>query len=133
MSLPRTSSWQHHENHDPWRFARNVDQLAHQARESLTVRRVFGDPVEHDGLTVIPAASITGGFGGGTGKDTAGQEGEGGGFGMNGRPAGALIIQNGDVRWRAAVDVNKVIGMLGMVLVTYLIMRPRVVRARNHA
>jgi uncharacterized spore protein YtfJ len=107
-----------------------VDELVNQARESLTVRRVYGDPVDHDGLTVIPAASIAGGFGGGSGKDATGQEGEGGGFGMNGRPAGAFVIQNGEVSWRPAVDVNRVIGVIGLALVTYLVMRPRMARAR---
>lgn len=107
-----------------------VDDLVTQARDSLNVRRVIGEPVEHDGLTVIPAASIAGGLGGGTGKDTTGQEGEGGGFGMAGRPAGAFVIRGGEVSWLPAVDLNRVFGVLGAVLVAYLLMRPRVVRAR---
>jgi len=109
----------------------NVEELVSSARESLTVRRVYGDPVEREGLTVIPAASIAGGFGGGTGKDPIGQEGEGGGFGMSGRPSGAYIVRNGQVSWLPAVDVNKVIGVVGMVVVTYLLMRPRMARART--
>ena len=109
----------------------NVEELVSSARESLTVRRVYGEPIERDGLTVIPAASIAGGFGGGTGKDPAGQEGEGGGFGMSGRPSGAYIVRNGQVSWLPAVDVNKVIGVFGMVVVTYLLMRPRMARART--
>ncbi len=34
------------------------------ARESLTVRRVYGEPYERNGVTVIPAASVQGGGGG---------------------------------------------------------------------
>jgi len=108
----------------------NVEELVSSARESLTVRRVYGEPIERDGLTVIPAASIAGGFGGGTGKDPAGQEGEGGGFGMTGRPAGAYVVRNGQASWLPAVDVNKVVGVVGMVVMTYLLMRPRVARSR---
>ena len=108
----------------------NINELVNQARESLTVRRVYGDPIDQGGVTVIPAASITGGFGGGKGKDLDGQEGEGGGFGMSGRPAGAYVIRNGQVSWRPAVDVNRAFGVVGLVVVTYLVMRPRMARAR---
>jgi uncharacterized spore protein YtfJ len=107
-----------------------VDELLSTARESLTVRRVYGDPIERDGLLLVPAATVAGGFGGGTGKDTGGQEGEGGGFGMAGRPAGAYVVANGQVSWRPAVDVNRVVGVVGLVVVAYLLTRPRVVRAR---
>lgn len=105
----------------------NVDDLLSTARESLTVRRVFGDAVERDGVTVIPAASVVGGFGGGKGSDP---EGEGGGFGMTGRPAGVYVLKEGQVTWNPAVDVNKVAGVLGLVIATYLLMRPRMARAR---
>lgn len=108
----------------------DVDQLLSTARESLTVRRVYGEPVERDGLTVIPAAAVAGGFGGGRGTDPQGQEGEGGGFGMSGRPAGAYVIRDGDVSWRPAVDVNRLVAVVGLVVVAYLLSRPRVVRAR---
>jgi len=110
-----------------------VDQLLHAAQESFTARRVFGEAVVEDGLTVIPAASITGGGGGGGGSDGSGQgqEGEGGGFGVSARPVGAYVIHNGRVSWRPAVDVNKAIGVVGLVMVTYLLTRPRTARARQ--
>ena len=108
----------------------DVDQLMKTAKDSLTVRRVYGDPVERDGLTVIPAASVAGGFGGGKGTDPQGQQGEGGGFGMSGRPAGAYVIRDRDVSWRPAVDVNRLAAVVGLVIAAYLLTRPRVVRAR---
>jgi uncharacterized spore protein YtfJ len=111
----------------------DVAEMLSTARESLTVRRVYGEAVERDGVTVIPAASVAGGFGGGTGKDPKGQEGEGGGFGMTGRPAGVYVVRNGEVSWRPAVDVNRVVGVVGLVLVAYLLMRPRLARARARA
>ncbi len=107
-----------------------LDELMSTARDSITVRRFFGDAVEQEGLTLIPTASIAGGLGGGKGSDPRGQEGEGGGFGMSGRPVGVYVVRNGEVTWRPAVDVNRVVTMAGLVLVTYLLMRPRMARAR---
>jgi len=70
-----------------------VGEVLSSARDTFTVKRVYGEPYEKDGLTVIPAAVVSGGAGGGTGHDEKGQEGEGGGFGMIGRPAGGLRRQ----------------------------------------
>jgi uncharacterized spore protein YtfJ len=107
-----------------------VDELLSSARDTFTVRRVYGDPYEKDGLTVIPAAVVRGGAGGGTGHDEKGQEGEGGGFGMTGRPAGAYVVKDGKVRWLPAVDPTRIFMMFGMAVIAYLLMRPRLARAR---
>jgi uncharacterized spore protein YtfJ len=88
----------------------NLHELVEQARDAITVRRVYGDPYETGGTTIIPAADVFGGGGGGTGEDKqAGQEGGGGGFGVIARPAGAYVIKNGEVRWQPAVDVNRIV------------------------
>ena len=42
----------------------DASTLLEQARDTITVRRVYGEPVEEDGLTVIPAAAVLGGGGG---------------------------------------------------------------------
>ena len=34
------------------------NELVQQARDALTVKRVFGEPYERDGVAVIPAASV---------------------------------------------------------------------------
>jgi uncharacterized spore protein YtfJ len=104
-----------------------------KATDALTVKRVFGDPYEKDGITVIPAARITGGAGGGAGHDEKGQEGEGGGFGVSGHPAGVYLVKDGQVSWRPAVDPNRVIVMVALVVIAYLFSRPRMVRARASA
>ena len=98
-----------------------VDELLSSARDTFTVRRVYGDPYEKDGLTVIPAAVVRGGAGGGTGHDEKGQEGEGGGFGMTGRPAGAYVVKDGKVRWLPAVDPTRIFMMFGMAVIAYLL------------
>lgn len=110
-----------------------VSEVMSTAKDAITVRRVFAEPYEKDGVTIIPTAVVGGGGGGGGGHDKSGQEGEGGGFGMGGRPAGAFIIKGGDVTWRPAVDPNRIMMIAGAAVVAYLLMRPRMVRARAKA
>jgi uncharacterized spore protein YtfJ len=43
-----------------------VQDVIAQARDALTVKRVFGEPYEKDGVTIIPAATVQGGAGGGS-------------------------------------------------------------------
>jgi len=107
-----------------------LDELVNSTRETLTVRRIYAEPFERDGLAVIAAASVRGGAGGGSGHDEKGQEGEGGGFGMTGSPAGAYVVQDGKVKWLPAVDPNRLFVMVGMAVIAYLLMRPRMARAR---
>jgi uncharacterized spore protein YtfJ len=110
-----------------------VAEVINAARDSITVKRVYGEPYEKDGLTIIPAAAVGGGAGGGTGHDDKGSEGEGGGFGASARPAGAYVIKDGHVAWRPALDLNRIIQTVGTVLVVYLLTRSRMVRARARA
>ena len=63
-----------------------VQDVIAQARDALTVKRVFGEPYEKDGVTIIPAASVQGGAGGGSGEDPQSQgKGSGSGFAMTAR------------------------------------------------
>ena len=100
-------------------------EILAEAREALTVRRVFGEPIEKDGLTIVPVAQVMGGFGaGGTAEappvETEGRAGAptvagkpaapagtGAGFGVVARPAGVYVIREGRVRWLPSVDVNR--------------------------
>ncbi len=85
-----------------------VQEILEEARKSVGARGVYGEPYVHDGLTVIPAASVAGGGGGGGGDSEAGH-GSGGGFGVRSRPSGAWVIEDGVVRWQPAVDVNRIV------------------------
>jgi uncharacterized spore protein YtfJ len=89
-----------------------VDEILSGAREAMSVKKVFGDAIEHDGVTVIPVAKVGGGGGGG--GDTEGNGG--GGFGLAAKPAGAYVVTDGDVIWKPAVNPNARI--LGWQLVT---------------
>jgi uncharacterized spore protein YtfJ len=87
----------------------DVQEFTAQARDALTVKRVFGEPYEKDGLTIIPAARVQGAAGAGGGEDPQGQgKGSGGGFGMTARPVGAFIIREGELTWRPAVDATRI-------------------------
>src|SRR5450830_852704 len=110
-----------------------VTEILGAAKDAITVKRVYAEPYEKDGVTVITAAVVGGGAGGGSGQDDKGQEGGGGGFGVNGRPAGAFVIKDGQVSWRPAVDPNRIVAMAGLVVIAYLLSRPRMVRARARA
>ena len=45
-----------------------VERMAERIGGKASVRAVFGDPVERDGITVIPVARVRWGFGGGAGR-----------------------------------------------------------------
>lgn len=75
-----------------WRKGMNITEVFSTVKDTITVKRVFAEPYDKDGVTVIPAALVSGGGGGGSGHDEKGGEGEGGGFGVKGRPMGAYVI-----------------------------------------
>ena len=105
----------------------NPEEVLTQAREAMTVRRVFGEPYEKNGVTVITAARITGGAGGGGGEAPSGQgQGSGGGFGLNARPVGAFVIKGGEVAWKPAIDVNRAI-LGGQILAVIALLTLRAV------
>lgn len=79
-----------------------IAETLEQARDAMTVKRVFGDPYEKDGVTLIPAAWVAGGGGGG--GDTNGNEGSG--FGLVAFPVGAYAIKDGSVSWQPAININ---------------------------
>ena len=92
----------------------NIDELLEGAREAISVRRVYGDPIEGDGVTVVPAALVVGGGGGGGDAEQNG----GGGFGVGAKPVGAYVIRGGEVTWVPAVDVSRIVlySLVAMVL-----------------
>jgi uncharacterized spore protein YtfJ len=87
----------------------DVQEMVGKARDAITVKRVYGEPYERNGVTIITAASVAGGGGGGAGEGpTAGQTGTGGGFGLGGRPVGAYVLRGDDVSWEPAIDVTRI-------------------------
>ncbi len=93
--------------------------MVNSVQDAITVRRVFGEPFEKDGVTVIPAARVAGGGGGGSGSEEDGPQGEGGGFGINASPAGAFVIGEGTVKWVPAIDPARMIGAVAMFMIAF--------------
>jgi uncharacterized spore protein YtfJ len=92
----------------------DVNELMQQTRDSLTVTRLFGEPYERNGITVIPVAVVRGGGGGGGGEgaspDGVGTgSGSGGGFALAAKPAGVYVVDGNRVSFRPAVDINRII------------------------
>ena len=110
----------------------DVQKTIEDAKDAMTVRRVYGDPYEKNGVTVIPAARVQGGAGGGTGEGPKeqGGRGSGTGFGINAKPAGAFVLKGDDVSWRPAVDVNKVILGAQVVAVLALLVARSIAKSR---
>jgi uncharacterized spore protein YtfJ len=103
------------------------------ARDAVTVRRVYGEPVERDGVTVIPAAIVRGGAGAGSGEGEQEQRsaGDGGGWGGTARPVGAFVISGGQVTWQPVIDVNRIVLGGQVVLVAGLLVVRSILKARR--
>ena len=97
--------------------------------------KVFGAPITQDGLTILPVAKVSGGGGGGGGtspaEDGRDASGSGGGVGTSAKPLGVFVIKEGNVGWRPAVDVNKVIVGGQIVVVAALLMIRAMIKARS--
>jgi uncharacterized spore protein YtfJ len=117
----------------------DVREVLNHARDAMSVKRVFGDPYEQDGLTVIPVATVMGGAGAGGGSGVgaqpgsaedegvevgAGDAGYGMGYGLKTTPAGVYVIKGGEVEWKPAVDVNRLaLQRAGVIVVALLVLR----------
>lgn len=111
----------------------NVQELTDGVRDALTVQRVFGEPYERNGLTVIPVAKVQGGGGGGQGEEAGGNTGVGGGFGLSARPMGVYVISGDRVRWEPALDINRIVLGAQVVAVVALLTARSITRARLRA
>jgi uncharacterized spore protein YtfJ len=105
----------------------SVATMLDQARDAVTVRRVVGDPIERDGTTVIPVAAVQGG--GGAGRSASADDTGGWGW-VRARPVGAWVVRDGDVTWRPALDVSRLV-LGGQVVALGLLLAVRRRRRRR--
>lgn len=113
-----------------------VDELLAKSRDALTVSRVFGEPIERDGVTIIPVARVSGAGGGGEGSGGEGEnrgEGGGSGYALSAQPAGVYSIKNGEVTWHPAVNVNRIVAGGQAVAGLFILVIWAIVRARSKA
>lgn len=86
-----------------------TNEILDRMSAAVAAHGVFAPATEQDGVTVIPAARVRGGGGGGGGQKQGEEDGEGGGFGVYASPAGALVIDGRDIRWKVPFDLNRAI------------------------
>lgn len=101
------------------------ENILERVGDQLGVRRVFGEPIERDGVLVVPVAVAIGGGGGGSAPD---DQGTGGGFGGVVRGVGAYEIAGGQARFVPVIDTTALAAMA--VLLTGLVLRARSHRRR---
>jgi len=76
-----------------------ISGLADRIGSAAGAAAVFGEPVERDGVTVIPVARVSWGFGGGGGGEGE-DEGHGGGGGAKAGPHGFIELEGGRAKYR---------------------------------
>jgi uncharacterized spore protein YtfJ len=81
-----------------------LTELIDRITLGTNARMIYGDPVERDGVTVIPVGKVRWGLGGGEGGDATGDGGSGGGGGITVSPIGFIEIKNGLARFRPIFD-----------------------------
>jgi uncharacterized spore protein YtfJ len=104
-----------------------VMDVVNEAKGAMRASEVFGAPYEKDGITIIPAAKIAGGAGGGS--DQQNPQAGGVGFGVSSRPVGAFVIKGGEVSWKPALDLNRIILMGQVVAIVALLTARAIVKA----
>ncbi len=94
-----------------------IEEIKKMIKLATDSETVYGNPVEKDGLTVIPVSKLSYAAGAGQGSGGAqssfGNEdkGEGSGFGLksSAKPVGYIKIKNGESEFEPVVDVNQLI------------------------
>jgi uncharacterized spore protein YtfJ len=107
-----------------------LERLATKLGAKTSVSAVFGDPIERQGVTIIPVARVAFGFGAGIGrgrKATETGEGGGGGGGASAIPLGYIEIKDGTAAFKPIRDPVRDVGFPLALLLA--VSAPWVIRA----
>lgn len=91
-----------------------VPRLGQSIAASARADMVYGEPVEREGVTVIPVAKIRYGFGGGRGRRSETEQGAGGGGGVAASPLGYIELRDGQSDYRPIRDPVVTAGLLAV-------------------
>lgn len=97
-----------------------LQRIGQAVGDRAKVSTVFGEPVERDGITVIPVAKARFGFGGGGGAGAReGEEGSGGGGGGGAfvSPVGYIEVRDGSAQFKR---ISTPVDLLALVVATSL-------------
>ena len=108
-----------------------VETLANRVGIRAGAHAAFGEPVECDGVTIVPVAKVRFGFGGGSGRGIeegaeSGEigEGSGGGGGAFTSPLGFIEIKDGRTEFKRTHDpVSAVPVILASGFTAWLVLR----------
>lgn len=89
-----------------------VSQLADRLSGAANANTIYGQPVERDGITVIPVAKASWGVGGGDGGKNGDNGGTGGGGGISVRPVGYIEIKEGRSKYRPIFDPGLIVQII---------------------
>jgi len=107
-----------------------LQRLAESVQVHANAKQVYGEPVERNGMTIIPVARVQWGFGGGgIGRGPA--ERGGGGGGARAYPVGFIELKGGKADFRpihdpmatGALAAAGVLGVLAGLVLTKLLRR----------
>ena len=116
-------------------FLEDLQKRFADMQSKAGVQAVFGDPIQLDGRTVIPVASVQYGFGmgGGTGpgkdKDTEAPGGGGGGGGVRIEPIALIEAVDGTIRVQPIINVTKIVAIGAFVVAWAVFWGTRTARA----
>ena len=106
--------------------------LADRIGARLGTSTVYGEPIERDGVSIVPVAVARFGIGGGGGADPKkGQEGEGGGGVGTVAPVGYIELKDGRSRFVPIVHPARMFALvLAAAVAACAILRPLLVKPR---
>ncbi len=110
-----------------------MQTIADRIEKTMTIKNVYGDPIERDGRMIIPVARVAYGLGGGFGNGPSqaeggetpasqGGEGEGGGAGGIVTPLGVLEITPEGTTFLPITNVKNVLlaAVFGLLIGIFL-------------
>jgi uncharacterized spore protein YtfJ len=108
----------------------DVQEMVSRSQDTATVERVYGEPHEKGGTTVIPAARVSARGGSGAAR---GGEHSGGGFRSDAEPVGVFVIKDGEVEWKPVFDLSSVVRRGQLIgFVALLVLRALIRALRGH-
>jgi uncharacterized spore protein YtfJ len=103
-----------------------LKRIGQTVGDKAKVSAVFGDPVEREGVTVIPVAKARFGFGGGAGAGGRdGEEGSGGGGGGGAlvSPVGYIELHDGAAKFKRISSPADLLPLVAAATLTALVLR----------
>ena len=105
---------------------RFIGTMAEKLGAVARAATIYGEPIERDGITVIPVAKARWGFGGGAGRRKD-EDGAGGGGGVTVTPVGFIEVKNEQALFRpirtAPLPMMIIAGGVGLTLLLRLMLK----------